>query len=403
VLSLHYAPEPNFIVTDVAESLASAGAIVTVICPFPNYPFARYYDGKRHWWPKRTVEGGVTVWRVPIFLDHSHSKLRRFLLYMSFSLIAAVTAIVTVRKADVVWVYQSPFTAAIGGLWYKLFGDSRLVYTYADLWPESFVAAAVAKPGPLLELMYAARRMFNRAADVIIGSTRGTVDRFARDGVPASRLHFIPVWIPGAAASPIEHELANPPSVVYAGNLGSAQPLDGLVRGFADLHRQGYPVRLDVYGSGTEEARLRALVADIGAPNIAMHGRVTPDVAFRVSAQALAQVVSLRPDPLFAMTIPSKLLFSFAAGAPILYSLHGEAAEIARGSGAGIPFDAEDPSTVVSAVRSLLGYSSDERRRVQVQLREYYEANFAPSHLLRRYRDLILSAKANRDDGMMHA
>src|SRR5688572_15668934 len=118
-LSLHYRPEPNFITADVAERLAREGNAVTVVTAHPNYPLGRFYESVSSLWPTRSVEGGVTVWRVPFVPDHSTSKLRRLVAYGSFTLAAALFAPFVEPSPDLVWVYNAPFTTGAAALWFR--------------------------------------------------------------------------------------------------------------------------------------------------------------------------------------------------------------------------------------------------------------------------------------------
>lgn len=392
VISLHYTPEPNFIAPDVARAL-SADADVTVITAFPNYPFGRFYDGRRHFLPRKTIEDGVTIWRVPMIPDRSKSKLRRLLVYGSFTIAATVVAPFVVDSASAVWVYNTPPTAGLAALWFKAINGARVVFTYADLWPESFIATGVSKPGPIVTFFFVFRKWLNTLADEIIGSTRGTVQRFLEDGVPSPRLHYLPVWVQGIKETSPESR-DDPPRIVYAGNMGPAQNLDVVIAAAAELQRRGSAVRFDLYGSGTEDERLKKLAQESGALNVVFHGRVDPDVAFHASSRALAQLVTLRPDPMFDMTLPSKLAFSFAAGAPVLYSLRGEAAAVAEQSGAGFYFGENDSDTLVAHIKYLLALGSEEKAALGQRLREYYRVEFSSAMLLERYRAIILGPES---------
>lgn len=391
VLTYFYAPEPNFITEDVARALAEQ-AEVTVIAPHPNYPRGRFYPGTRWWLPRRTREQGVTVWRVPMFPDHSNSTVRRFVSYISFMLAAAVLAPFVSGRPAVVWVYQTPFTTVLAGLWYKYLLRARLVYTCADLWPESFSAAGVSQSTRILRWAFAYRRFVNRRADHIVCSTRGTLERFAAEGVPRDRLAFVPVWVQGIESLPEDSPAAaGPPTVVYAGNLGPAQQLDCVVRGARVLLDRGVEVRVELYGAGSAEEELRALAEELGATNVRFPGRVPPEEAFRVLSAAAGQVVCLRRSPLFEMTIPSKLCSAFAAGAPILYALRGEPAEIVNRTGAGFEFDPEAPATFADSVERLLALGAGERAKMRARLQRTYRDEFEAGTLLRRYRELLLS------------
>ncbi|MBW3654646.1 MAG: glycosyltransferase family 4 protein, partial [Gemmatimonadetes bacterium] len=179
------------------------------------------------------------------------------------------------------------------------------------------------------------------------------------------------------------------PRVVYAGNLGVAQGLESLIRAAAELGRQGVDVRVDLYGSGSSESELRALAAELGATNVVFHGRVSPAEALRACASAHAQVVSLAATPLFAMTVPSKLPFSFAAGAPVLYALQGEAAALAEESGGAIAFDPGRPESLVAAVQRVLALSPEERAEMGERLQAYFVRHFSPDTQLAAYEALL--------------
>lgn len=385
VLTERFWPEPNFITAEVTERLGME-ADVTVVAPHPSYPQGRFYEGFRYTRVVRTRERGVTVWRVPFFPSQSLSLPHRATSYLSFALMATLTAPFVAGRPDVVWVYHGPFTTALAALWFRLLG-SRLVITSADLWPESLVGAGVAKPGLLIRGLFAYSRWINSFAHHIICSTKGIARRYLQDGIPAEQLSVIPVWIPGAPRSAATLDASNHPGfdVVYAGNLGPAQQLDTLVRAAALLRRDEPAIRVHVYGSGASEGELRELASALNADNVIFHGRVPAEKAFAHSAAAAVQVVSLRRTPEFRATVPSKLSLCFAAGTPFVYGLEGEAASLATESGGGTPFDPGDPESLAQAIRSIVRLPAAEQAAVRGRLRSYYEAHFSPTVLLERY------------------
>jgi glycosyltransferase involved in cell wall biosynthesis len=398
VLTQVYRPEPNFISADVAEAMARHMDVVAVTA-LPNYPHGRFYPGVRPWRPTRTVENGVTVWRLPLYPYHGRSQLKRALSYLSFVFVAAIWSPLVAGRPDIVWVYHGPFTTGLAALWFKLLYRARLVITCADLWPESFLAAGVAKPGRLMKLLFSYRRAINRRADTIICATRGTFDQFVADGLDPATLHHVPVWVEGIRdlASP-EHTPEEPGErrrIVYAGNLGPAQSLETLVRAAAAWLHEGVDVLVDLYGTGNSEAALKRLAHELGATNVTFHGTVPPGQAFEVSSRAFAQVVSLQPSPLFSMTVPSKISFCCAAGAPLLYGLQGEPAAMVAESGGGIPFDVSNPASLVAAVKELIARTPADRGRMRANLQQYYRQHLARPLLIARYEQILLSQRAD--------
>ncbi len=389
ILTKEFRPEPNFITGDVADALV-AHMDVVVVTAHPNYPFGRFYDGTRYWWPSRSIEKGVIVWRLPFYPDKSLSLWRRALSYLSFALAAALFSPFVAGKPDTVWVYHGPFTTGLAALWFRLVYRSRVVITAADLWPESFAAAGVASHGVLLRMMYAYSRAVNRMADLIVCCTRGTLDRYRRDGIPEQRLCYVPVWTTTSAPpEPVAEMRRETARLVYAGNMGPAQNLETLIRAAAELEKRDLPVAVHLYGTGTREAELKKLAQRLNASNVIFHGAVAPAIAFHACASSFAQVVLLRRSPLFRMTVPSKLYFSFAAGAPLLCGLEGEAAELAAESGGAIPFESDDAQSLVDAVAHLMRLDDSERARMRQRLHAFYQNNFAPHSLLRAYEEIL--------------
>jgi len=386
ILSLHYKPEENFIVTEVAEAIGRSADVI-VVTAHPNYPRGKFYSGKIFPAISKSVEQGVVVWRVPYFPDHSLSIVRRTLSYLSFTVMIAIVAPFVAGRPDTVWVYHGPFTTALAGLFFKLVYRARLLITCADLWPASFLASGVVKSSLLIKLAALYNRAIHGAADLIICSTKGTEAAFLEMGVPADRLTMIPVWIEGTATiDPSKLQQIPEPTIVYTGNLGPAQALETVIRAAAVLHSQSVMLRFDLFGSGAAESTLRDLANSLGATNVRFRGRVPTSEAFAAARAALAQIVCLRRSPEFRRTVPSKLFAAFAASTPVLYGLEGEAAAIAAESGGGIAFDSDDPDSFVRAVKTLLASSPNEIMSMRLSVNRFFAENFDPKLLLEKYR-----------------
>jgi glycosyltransferase involved in cell wall biosynthesis len=390
ILTYYYSPEPNFITRDVADALAEASE-VTVITTHPNFPGGRFYDGYAFWRPVRTREGRVTVWRIPHLPDRSTSKLRRALSYLSFAFLASLIAPFVAGKPRLVWVYHTPFTTALAGLFFKYAYGSKLAFTTVDLWPENFVALGLMRPGRLTDWLFRYRRFINSRADVHLCCSRSAVRQYIADGLSRDAVHFVPVWVEGIPSElPATIGRAQRQNIVYAGTLGPSQPIDVVVRGAVKLLQDEPDVTFDIFGTGANESDLRALAIALGAANVHFHGRVPPAEAFDLSAGAFAQIITIRSTPLFEMVIPSKLYLGLAAGSPILAGLRGEAAEMITASGAGILFDAESTDSFCEAVRRLVRTAKAEREAMGRQMREYFRANFRREEILDRYQTLLL-------------
>ncbi len=390
LLTIHYRPEPNFVSADIAEHFASDGHQVVVVTAHPNYPLGRFYETSFPW-PRRSVESGVVIWRLPFFPDHSLSKWRRLFSYVSFMLIACFFAPFVCFRPSVVWVYQTPFTTAIASLFFQFFYGSRIAYINADLWPESFSAAGVAPRGPIMTFLYSYSRWINRRADAIVATTRGMLERYQRDGY-LGRLAFIPLWVDGSHIMPGTTQ-ARPaidaPYFIYAGNLGAAQGLETLLYAAKRLSERGIRAKLVIVGSGAKEHDLFKLAQHLNLTNVEFFGRLPIRQVYDLSTNALAQIVHLTASPLWEMTVPSKLAFCFSIGRPVICAAFGETARLANESGGSIVIPPDSPEQLSDAMETLSLKSDEEGHAMGACARHFFAEHFHPDTLLKKYTEIL--------------
>ena len=382
ILSMHYTPEPNFIVTDLAEHAARNGFKATVITTHPNYPFGKFYSGTTWWRIRVNTINDVKIVRLPHFPDHSKSIIRRAICYLSYAIFAAALAPFFCFKPDIVWVYQTPFSSALPSLFFRLVYQSKLIFMYADLWPESFLATDTVRNTYVIKACQLYRRFINKFASIIIGSTKGTCEVLSRESAVARPAIYIPVWVGGIPSALPAISQKRQKELVYAGNIGAAQALTTILEAGPELQQRHPELRISFYGSGTEEERLQLKARDLGLSNVKFYGRVSADRVFLELGNALGQIVILENSPLFRMTVPSKLFMSFAVGTPILSGLQGEALQLSKASGAAIPFDSSSKDSLINAVSCLIQMSEQKIYQKSISGRKFFFENFQRDKLL---------------------
>jgi glycosyltransferase involved in cell wall biosynthesis len=97
-----------------------------------------------------------------------------------------------------------------------------------------------------------------------------------------------------------------------------------------------------------------------------------------------ALLVSLKDEPIFAMTIPSKLQTYLSAGIPVLAMLNGEGADVVSDSGSGIICRAGDYVGLAQAVLKLSRSTSEERLEMGRKGRELSQREFDRDTLISR-------------------
>jgi glycosyltransferase involved in cell wall biosynthesis len=136
--------------------------------------------------------------------------------------------------------------------------------------------------------------------------------------------------------------------VGYAGNIGLAQELATLLDA-ADALRER-PVKFLLVGEGTDKARLRKLARIQGLGNVEFLEGVPRERVAPILASCDALLLILRRDPLFEITIPSKLYEYMAAGKPILCSVGGEAAGLVASARCGLSVEPSDGAALARTV-----------------------------------------------------
>jgi glycosyltransferase involved in cell wall biosynthesis len=90
----------------------------------------------------------------------------------------------------------------------------------------------------------------------------------------------------------------------------------------------------------------------------------------------------LKNEPIFALTIPSKIQSYLACGRPVVAALNGEGANIIQEAGAGYTCPAGAPDALAQAVLKMYETPKPEREKMGAKGRAYYEANFGRDMLL---------------------
>lgn len=381
IVTEHYWPE-QFRITDLAEGLRTRGHAVDVLTGMPSYPRGRHFEGYGPWGPYRESHRDVRLKRVPIIPRGAGRRWELALNYASYVVTATLRVALRRRRPwDAVLVYQpSPVTTAIPALLLRTLSRIPVAIWVQDLWPESISSTGMVRKRFLVSLAGRMSNAIYRSCDRVIGQSRAFVERLASGGVDRDRLVYLPNWaeeLGQVRPTAVEHgeEWDHAFSVMFAGNLGRVQALDivleaaGLVAGDQDIHWV-------FLGDGGMKGWMMEQVRARGLGHVHFLDRRPSDEMPQYFSRASAMLVSLKPDPAMAMTIPSKVQSYLAAGRPILASLDGEGARIVKESGAGFASAAGEARALADNVMRMKALSDTEREAMGRAGREYYLREF---------------------------
>jgi len=392
IISQYFWPE-SFRINDLALGLQERGHTVSVLTGMPNYPGGRFYAGYRLFSPLREDFHGIEVLRVPLLPRGGGRGWRLVLNYLSFALLACMTGPFRAgRGQDLVFVFEpSPITVGLPALVIKRVHKVPIMFWVQDLWPESLSATGVVRSAWLLRRVEWLVRLIYKGCDRILVQSEGFVERVAKVGADPARVDYFPNWAealyqpaakdPGFSGG---EEMPDGFCVMFAGNIGSAQSFETILEAF-EMLADAPDVHCVVLGDGHRRKWLQEEIESRGlGGRVHVLGSRPVETMPAYFALADALLVSLRKDPVFALTVPSKIQSYLACGRPVVASLDGEGADIIRRSGGGLSAAAGDAAALAQAVRSLHAMSAEERQAMGARGRAYYEQNFEREMLLER-------------------
>jgi len=163
-------------------------------------------------------------------------------------------------------------------------------------------------------------------------------------------------------------------NLVYGGNIGDAQSLRSVIDAVALAHKKNSDLRFHIVGDGIERERLQIYLADRHLDKVVkIHPPVERYMMDRIFDLADILVLQLRNDPLFEITIPSKLQHYMSCSKPILAGLDGEARKLIYDSNSGIVTTPEDSAAMAESLCQLLAMSCAERIALGEAGRRFYE------------------------------
>lgn len=224
----------------------------------------------------------------------------------------------------------------------------------------------------------ALNRRLSKSFDAVVVTSRFAADEFEGTG---ARLELVPL---GVDLETFHPRVGTPDDdgvvkFCYVGRLSHEKSPQLAVATVAELHRRGHRVRLDMYGTGPDEAMLREAAGDA---EVVFHGFVAgrDEVARRYGAADIS--LSVCPAETFGLAV----LEAMACGTPVVTSNRGGAHELvdATAGAAGDP----DPRALADAVESLLPRLGPELRAAARRRAERYTWQRTTDQMLALHDDL---------------
>ncbi|MGE1155984.1 glycosyltransferase family 4 protein [Pseudomonas kitaguniensis] len=399
LISQYFWPE-TFIVNDLAKKLVSKGHVVTVATGKPNYPDGDIYSGYHaKGIQSETYSDTIEVLRVPIHPRGKGGAKNLILNYLSFVLMGLwhFPRMLKGREIDVIIVFApSPITQVIPAIFLKWIKRAHLAVWVQDLWPESLSATGFVKNSVALRLVGLMVRGIYHFCDTLLLQSHAF---FApvRKYSSADKLVYFPNSIDTSSDEvtstiPVElqHELESNFSVVFAGNLGTAQSLESVVDA-AKLLKGEPGLRVILVGSGSMAKWVTEQKILYHLDNLTLAGRFPMNAMSEIYSRSSALLVSLKDEEIFSYTVPSKVQAYLAAGRPIIASLRGEGARVIDESGSGMTCIPGDGRALADAILAMKSLSHDQRQAMGTAGRDYFNENYDMDNQTNRLIEILNS------------
>ena len=391
LVSQYFWPE-TFGINALVSALCAKGVEVTVLTGKPNYPEGEIFPGYSALGAQREIRDGIEIIRLPLYPRGKHSSTRLALNYLSFVVFGLLIGpwLLRRRRFDAILVYApSPLLQALPAICLAWLKRVPIALWVQDLWPESLSATGFIKNRTVLKLVEHAVKFIYRHSDLILipsEAFRAPIKQLLDE--PRKIKYYPNAYLEERereAQAPevrtVAQDIASGFSVVFAGNLGVAQSLDTVVAAAERLQVADVGIRIFLIGSGSQLTWLQEETKRRGVRNIVLPGRFAPEAMPHFYAAASVLLVSLRDEPIFAYTIPSKVQGYMAAGRPIVASLNGEGAQVVIAAGAGVACAAGNAEALADAMQKLFRLSKDERAEMGENARRYAMEHFSLDRL----------------------
>lgn len=390
VVTQYFWPE-SFRINDLVSELVRRGHHVTVLTGLPNYPDGQVFSAFLSDASRFARFDGASVHRVPM-LPRGKGGLRLLLNYLSFAISASTVGVWKLRGQhyDAIFAYEpSPITVGLPAVALRFAKNAPLLFWVQDLWPETLQAVGAVRSPLVLSAVGKLVSFIYKRCDVILAQSKSFIPQIFKYAPSESRVHFFPNWADKVDNS---SELISAPevplepgcfSIMFAGNIGDAQDFPAILAAAECL--KGHAIRWLIVGDGRMASWVaKEIIKRALQDQVLMLGRFPSERMPSFFQHADALLVSLKDEPIFAMTIPSKLQTYLSAGIPVVAMLNGEGSDVVRESGSGITCRAGDHEGLVKAVLQLSQTTPDERLEMGRIGRELSQREFDRDTLISR-------------------
>ena len=373
----HYAVPPSLYplarTTNFAKYLIRAGHTVTIFAASTVHNSDKNLIGDKSPYRAETVEGipYVYVRATP----YQGNGKKRILNMFQFAHRVKRVCKRFLKPDAILSSSATPFAAMAGVKLAKKYRRPGVV-EITDLWPESFVAYHLIRPGnPALKLMYRYEKRLYQKADAVIFTMEGGKDYIIEKGwdkrISLEKIYHInngvdlEVFLKNQQDNPVsDPDLDDPETkkVVYAGSLRLVNDAGVLLDAAKETAVRDAAVRFIIYGTGDqlEALQVRCMEENIG--NVIFKGYVNKKYIPAILAKADINIIHVMQTDIMRYGSSLNKEFEYlASGKPILSDLVC-GYDLLTKYDVGLTVERQEASLIVDGILRLLDMPEDEKQ-----------------------------------------
>ncbi|MDG1899044.1 MAG: glycosyltransferase family 4 protein, partial [Phycisphaerales bacterium] len=360
ILNQYYAPDvasTGHLLYELANDLSINGEDVDVITCRPSY------GPPETWQPcprKERDVSGVMVRRMLATRFSKDNMLGRIVNSITFLVPLAARMMFRMKRGEVFLYTTNPPYLGVVGTMVGLVRRHRYVVLLHDAYPQMAVWVGKIRKGGLIDRTWHLlnKWMYRRAKQTIV------LCEAAKDlvcdtyGIDPEKVHVIPNWADGEFLHPIdkadspfaiEHDLVEPLTLLYSGNMGLYYDFDTILNAATLL--RGEDVRFVFIGGGGVRSRIEDEIEKRNLDNSMMFPHQPFDTLNESLNACDVSFVTIAKD-IEGISFPSKLYTSLAVGKVIIAICepHSSLRTIVEESGCGMWVELGDADGLVRAV-----------------------------------------------------
>lgn len=361
IITQYYWPE-NFRINDLSLELKERGHSITILTGLPNYPKGDFYSGYGLNSVGKSEKNNIKIIRVPLFPRKKGKSWSLILNYFSFSFFASIMGpFFANEKYDLIFVYEpSPIFVGLPAIIIKYIKKIPIIFWIQDLWPESIMATKQIKSKVIIAPLNYFVKWLYKKCDLIFVQSKGFIDSVMSFNVKKEKIIYIPNWAEDLYKEKEiridrKKELGITDGdfiIMFAGNLGSAQSLETIVETANVLKNDNF--KFVIIGDGRKK---QWFINQIEIKNLTNSFIIIDQKPQELMPSyffiADLMLVTLKSNPIFALTIPGKIQSYMASGKPIVASIDGVGARVVNDSNSGIAVAAQNYEKLADAIIKL--------------------------------------------------